>query len=130
MGRGVRMLWCAGMVLLLRSQAATRKALIVLLVLILLHVSYSPSPCLTKNVQVRDKIKNFAQNAVGSAVPGYPCPPFKVCGPGWAAAGSWCAAVAVSQAQLGQRSHARLTQLPCCPRCCCCRSSSWMRRMQ
>lgn len=27
---------------------------------------------------VRDKIKNFAQNAVGSAVPGYPCPPFKV----------------------------------------------------
>ncbi|PRW56135.1 replication factor C subunit 2 [Chlorella sorokiniana] len=27
---------------------------------------------------VRDKIKNFAQNAVGNAVPGYPCPPFKV----------------------------------------------------
>lgn len=34
-----------------------------------------PSPAST---QVRDKIKNFAQNAVGSAVPGYPCPPFKV----------------------------------------------------
>ncbi|KAL4426978.1 hypothetical protein ABPG77_009539 [Micractinium sp. CCAP 211/92] len=27
---------------------------------------------------VRDKIKGFASNAVGPAVPGYPCPPFKV----------------------------------------------------
>jgi replication factor C subunit 2/4 len=27
---------------------------------------------------VRDKIKGFAANAVGSAVPGYPCPPYKV----------------------------------------------------
>lgn len=27
---------------------------------------------------VRHKIKNFAANSVGSAVPGYPCPPFKV----------------------------------------------------
>jgi replication factor C subunit 2/4 len=27
---------------------------------------------------VRDKIKNFAANAVGAAVPGYPCPPYKV----------------------------------------------------
>ena len=27
---------------------------------------------------VRQKIKNFAATAVGAAVPGYPCPPFKV----------------------------------------------------
>lgn len=27
---------------------------------------------------VRHKIKGFAANAVGGAVPGYPCPPFKV----------------------------------------------------
>ena len=27
---------------------------------------------------VRDKIKGFAAHAVGSAVPGYPCPPYKV----------------------------------------------------
>lgn len=27
---------------------------------------------------MRHKIKSFAANAVGNAVPGYPCPPFKV----------------------------------------------------
>ena len=27
---------------------------------------------------VRDKIKGFAAHSVGSAVPGYPCPPYKV----------------------------------------------------
>ena len=27
---------------------------------------------------VRNKIKGFAANAVGSAVAGYPCPPFKL----------------------------------------------------
>lgn len=37
--------------------------------------SSPPTPPL---LQVRDKIKNFAANAVGQGAPGYPSPPFKV----------------------------------------------------
>lgn len=36
------------------------------------------APAAPLSRQVRDKIKGFASNAVGPAVSGYPCPPFKV----------------------------------------------------